>query len=310
MTTLLHHHKTKLRIRNVLATLFIQLSMTVAATFAQGVPEPPPIGDSLPSAPVIAGDQGVAPPVPTGTADVTTGLMPNGPSDGAFRTGPGRDRTVVYIYFEQRMVRALRPDQLSALDLGRVQGLFPGYNFLDGQQTLYINASEDQLAELDDILAPYPEITNRGSSPGRNFWRAKPNLTTYNTLTRNAPLVSVHNFSRWLVILGVVVATILFAFAAFSVVMGHRDGGGRVVGSASGLMALLMAFTIWKIVHMNTHQMNSTDDFSATNFNRPETATVNDTEMTVPNVPVSPLTPRTNGRSGIPVQPLSGYTGP
>lgn len=310
MKTVPHRNRTASRLKNVLAVLIVQCTMSVSATLSQGVPDPPPIGDSLPSLPQIAGDRGPSPRVPTGTADPTSGLAPNGPIDG-IGTGVGRDRTVVYIYFENRMVRALRPDQLSALDLGKVQGLFPGYNLLGGQQTLYINASEDQLAELDDILAPYPEITNRGSAPGRNFWRTKPNLTSYETLTANAPLVSVHNFCRWLVILGVVIATIFFAFAAFSVVLGHRDGAGRVVGSASGLMALLMAYTLWKIVHMNTHHTNSTDNFnSATNFNRPETAIVNDANITPVNLPLTPPTLPTNGRSGIPVQPLSGSTGP
>lgn len=310
MKSLPQQNKFQFRLQNVLAILIVQFSMAVSATLAQGVPDPPPVDDSLPSVTQIAGDQGTPPRVPTGTADPTSGLAANAPIDG-IRTGVGRDRTVAYIYFENRMVRALRPDQLSALDLGRVQGLFPGYNLLGGQQTIYINASEDQLAELDDILAPYPEITNRDSSPGRHFWRTKPNLTSYSNLTTNAPLVSVHNFCRWIVILGVVVATIFFAFAAFSVVLGHRDGAGRVVGSASGLMALLMAYTLWKIVHMNTHHINSTDDFnSTTNFNRPETAIVNDANITPVNVPVTPQTLPSNGRSGIPVLPLSGSAGP
>ena len=68
----------------------------------------------------------------------------------------------------------------------------------------------------------------------------------------NGPVPTVRKFSRYLVILGVVAATVFMVFAAFSVIAGDRDGGSRVVSTAGGLVLLLMAFTIWKVVEVES----------------------------------------------------------
>lgn len=73
------------------------------------------------------------------------------------------------------------------------------------------------------------------------------------------PLPTVRTFSRYLVILGVVVATIFVAMASIGVVMGNRGATERVIGAVGGLLLLLAAYTIWKVVQMNTFDFNSTE---------------------------------------------------
>lgn len=72
------------------------------------------------------------------------------------------------------------------------------------------------------------------------------------------PLPTVRTFSRYLVILGAVSATVFMSLAAWSMVMGNQYGAARVMGAASGLLMLLAAYTIWKVVQMNTFNANST----------------------------------------------------
>jgi hypothetical protein len=72
------------------------------------------------------------------------------------------------------------------------------------------------------------------------------------------PLPTVRTFSRYLVILGVVVATVFVSLAAWSMVFGNPYGGSRVIGAVGGLLLLLAGYTIWKIVQMNTFHANST----------------------------------------------------
>ena len=72
------------------------------------------------------------------------------------------------------------------------------------------------------------------------------------------PLPTVRTFSRYLVILGVVCATVFMTLAAWSMVFGSPYGASRVIGAAGGLILLLMGYTIWKVVQMNTFHANST----------------------------------------------------
>jgi hypothetical protein len=72
------------------------------------------------------------------------------------------------------------------------------------------------------------------------------------------PLPTVRIFSRYLVILGVVCATIFISLAAWSMVFGSPYGASRVIGAAGGLILLLMGYTIWKVVQMNTFNANTT----------------------------------------------------
>lgn len=76
------------------------------------------------------------------------------------------------------------------------------------------------------------------------------------------PLPTVRTFCRYLVILGVVMATVWVAMAGWSVCLGARNGSERVIGAVGGLMLLLCGYTIWKIVQMNTFDFNSTGVWS------------------------------------------------
>lgn len=91
--------------------------------------------------------------------------------------------------------------------------------------------------------------------------------------------------------------------------LGHREGGSRVAGAAGGLLVLLSAYTIWKIVIVNSFALRGMPNprLDTALFNRPQTAPVSDTNMAAPGLPVRPV-PAINPlvRSGIPVVPASG----
>jgi hypothetical protein len=115
-------------------------------------------------------------------------------------------------------------------------------------------------------------------------------------------LPTVQTLSRYLVILGVVVATILMAQASFGMVMGEENAGARVIHTAAGLMLLFMAFTIWKVVQANMASLNDqgpwdkNSGFPAHKIVLPDPAQMDHTPPPV-NAPA---------RSGIPVLPDSG----
>ena len=98
------------------------------------------------------------------------------------------------------------------------------------------------------------------------------------------------------------------ALAAYSVVLGHPYGGARVIGTAAGLMLLLMGYTIWKIVQMNTFNANT--NLPPVFGVKPNAAQVNDANMQqnagTPGVPGG----AGGGRSGIPVVPFGNAINP
>jgi len=151
--------------------------------------------------------------------------------------------------------------------------------------------------------APYPGTVNEGNrnkvvadSPAAGYPKEQP---LYNF---QGPLPTVRTFCRYLVILGCVCGTIFMAFAATSVVLGHPYAGGRVIGAASGLMLLLMGYTIWKIVQMNTFNANSAGP-AQINQAAPQGTPTN---PQAPNTPTTPANPGGVGRSPMPVAPLNG----
>lgn len=313
------------------------------------IPEPPPIGDGLwtPKADVIGGDalDSKRPSVTNALdgADKGTGVHHRD-----FGTAIGRDRTVAYLHRTANQQRdiahrqqtlgsmvTIRPDQLSARQLAAIQGIL-GVNLLSGQQAVDpVQPSDTQLEQIQQVLAPYPKLDglnaydwNKKTSiaSGQN-WReisiprkqlnmnAAPDPTYYpkpgeeNIYDFQGPLPTVRKLSRLFVLVGVVSATIFLAFAAYSVVLGHREGGSRVVGAAGGLLVLLSAYTIWKIVIVNSFALRGMPNprLDTALFNRPQTAPVSDTNMAAPGLPVRPV-PAINPlvRSGIPVVPASG----
>jgi hypothetical protein len=108
-------------------------------------------------------------------------------------------------------------------------------------------------------------------------------------------------FSRYFVLLGVIFATVLIAKAAYSMVMGHAYAGTRAVAVIAGLMTLVSAFTIYKIVILNLLHSNST-----TVTNNMKVTSTGDAPID-PHLPINPPTVTTTRpqRSGVPVIPLS-----
>ncbi len=99
-----------------------------------------------------------------------------------------------------------------------------------------------------------------GPAPGAQGTQDQmfPKTPEGNNFDFQGPLPTVRTFCRYLVILGVVAATIWVGMASISVVMGNRNGVPRVYGAIAGLLLLLAGYTIWKIVQMNTFHANTT----------------------------------------------------
>ena len=178
-----------------------------------------------------------------------------------------------------------------------------------GQAATNVTVNDAQLAQINQILAPYPPtVTENGRtviSSDAPLGANQPQPS--NTFSYDGLLPTVPAFCRYLIIAGVVLATVWMALAAYSMVLGHPYAGSRVIGTAAGLMLLLCAFTIWKIVRMNTYNANTYDDPQALlNYeHRPSIDPVYPSQ--VPGLPPTPAAPtgRTSS-SGLPVQPLYG----
>jgi hypothetical protein len=116
-------------------------------------------------------------------------------------------------------------------------------------------------------------------------------------------LPTIAKFGRMLILIGVVVATIFTAIAAYGMVMGEENAGSRVVFSVAGLMLLLMSFTIWKVVQANMANLNDNGPWDAGIHKLPPRILLPDT---VPEK-IPPKTEDSPPRSGIPVYPDSGH---
>ncbi len=281
----------------------IALTSSVSAQAQFGGAQPPPVGDGSTPAPVTPGDTSGGAAAPSNSADAGPG------TNNAI--GTGRDRTVVRIFKQSagrgaRMVQTLRPDTLSDEARARIDGIL-GINMLSGEQAIDITATDAQIEQIQEALAAYPQTSNNagrktitGDNPAAGYPR--PGRNSIYRFDNQLPTVAT--FSRYLVILGVVSATVFMALAAYSVVMGNPYGGARVIGAASGLLFLMAAYTIWKIVTMNTFGANSPDTARAQN--RTQQGLVQDAFMTRPLTPVTPNGGVNGGaaRGGVPVQPF------
>lgn len=270
----------------------------------QQIPDPPPPGSGNNPLPVNPGDTGALMAPPTGQADNTAGT--------SAPVGVGQSDPMVRIFVDNadkgtglRMVQTLRPNTLTAEQLGKIQGLL-GVNLSSGEPIIDVTTSKDTMEQINQALAPYPDAPAgadgrkqiTADNPAQGYPRETPKYDF------KGPLPTVRTFSRYLVILGVVAATIFMALAATSVVLGHPYAGSRVVGAAAGLMLLLMGYTIWKIVQMNTFNFNS-DDPAQIN-QKSDQGNVSDAYLQAPNVPQQPALPGGVTRPGIPVAPLRG----
>lgn len=259
------------------------INLDIAPVNAQGFapPAPPPVGHGSTPAPVTPGDSGSAPPIHTGQHDPTPGHN--------FPTGIGRDRTRVQIFRNGKLVQTLRPDQLSSQQLSQMQGVL-GTSLTTGEAVIDANVNEAQLAQIDNIMQP--QAVGESPAPGL------PRESARYVWSSHHPLQTVPRFARYLVILGVVSATIFMSLAAWSMVLGHPYGASRVVGAAAGLILLLSGYTIWKIVQMNTTDSNS-DNPAQINTGATTAQVQNAFNRTPP-----PNGQAANGRSGFPVQPF------
>ncbi|MDR3617572.1 MAG: hypothetical protein P4L53_28705 [Candidatus Obscuribacterales bacterium] len=307
----------------------------------------PPIGSGATAPAVTAGDTGTAPGVPSPGADATTGNI--------FPYGQSHDQGIVYVYHQQigpngdnrgtKMAFTINGGTLNATDSAAIGGIL-GVNLQGATGPTNVIATDDQIAQVQAILAPYPGATTNTNQPTANSETDQ--VTTNNGATKidtSAPypqttdnggrnaitgdnpaagypkttanynwvpvLPTVKTFCRYLVILGVVMATIWMAMAAYGMVLGMPYAGSRVLGTAMGLMMLLSAFTIWKIVQMNTYNGNT--NAPITGLNPINTAATTNTQQDnevqpteAPGLPGLPNSPQFPARGGLPVQPLIG----
>ena len=282
-------------------------------------PNPPPHapGDGPNNPQVIQGDQGQSPQVPDNGYDQTTGNI--------FPFQTSHDPTVVYLYHQQvaddgtarglKMTMTLSPDSLTPDQVNQIDGII-GVNMLDGQPIHTQTVTDQQLAQIQQVLFPYPIQNGNFTFNDSTQFNGKTVITQDNP--GNVPaaglpqpaynwqpvLPTVHAFCRYLVILGVVCSTIWMSLAAYSMVNGNQYGGARVVGTATGLMVLLCAFTIWKIVQMNTINAN-TDPPAVIN----QQAQGNAQPSPAVGLPPIPGQNPYPARDGLPVQPLVGKDG-
>ncbi len=273
----------------------------------------PPIGSGNGDNPAeIQGDVGT-PPVETNPGyDTTTGNI--------FQSQPSHDPTIVYIFHQQqgnrglKMDRTLTPSTLDANTISQINGLL-GINMLDGEPVINVIATDAQLAQLDTILAPYPVATidAQGKQVITQDLPAPGMPAEVSAWTNYVPtLPTVRTFCRYLVILGVVAATIWMSLAAYGMILGTPYAGSRVIGTAFGLMLLLSAYTIWKIVEMNTYNAIPSNFINDVNSSRPNAGDASQAYMQPPGLPpvAPPGIPQfPPGRSGTPVDPLEGKDG-
>jgi len=238
------------------------------------------------------------------------------------------ERTTVYVYLnefgskdketEKPLVLTIRPSTLSTAQVADLNAIL-GLNMLSGQRVARAYATRHQLELIQSVLAPSASDTTLGLATYRGSRKAidsDPSAAQWTKLRRpgddpryiyEGPLPTAKKFARFFVIVGVVCATILWVLAAFSIVTGQLNGSKRIIGTAAGLVLLLMGYTIYKIMVMNS--ISATSVITPLTISRSlpyhglasqDARQVSDTPRVPEFVPVGAL------RSGRPVQPLAG----
>jgi DNA-directed RNA polymerase subunit beta len=305
----------------------------------RGQPLPPGSANTNDSADMTGGNLSTFPKGPAnGRVTVhiyaqTYGRSGNSPYGGSTQTMRGL-----------REVQTLRWDQLTPGQQAKISALFPTINAASSsQQDVAVVASFSQIQQLQNALAPQPQYLGSSLSPfpiyeadgsatqnrqkitqdpgqiNADVLLRTPNITplynpNWNDVTQH-PIPAVRPFARYLVLAGVVSATVMLAFAAWGMVNGHPYAGSRAIATVSGLMLLLMGYTIWKIVQINS---GNVQNVIADNANQAITNAGTKTPIVVPassfnpaNVP--PLVPANYAaatgtfRSGVPLMPLGDY---
>lgn len=305
------HHILRRTGRTVLSVLVTLLAANVTAIAADylspGVsPEssyPPPPGSGATPPQLTQGDGGALPPLPSGQA-----ITP--PVHGTnFKHEPEKARTFSGYYLNQdgrgRRQIMRTPAEGPARDFERKEDLqryndryypYPGTEVGRAFQ----KKVPDENGRPKTISWPTKGINkDKPNEKSNYFGRNKPNKDWTKAEDTEAPLPIVKPFCRKIVILGVVFATVFMAFAAFSVVLGHKDSGQRVIGAAAGLMLLLMGYSIYKVVQINAWRFFEGGDFDWTS----PTFEHERTDLKPSDTPVVPLPPRGQKRSNLPVEP-------
>ena len=263
---------------------------------------PPPPGSGAQPPQLTQGDRVALPPLPSGQA-----LTP--PINGSkFRTEEEKARTFsgYYLNEDKRGRRQIMrtPSEGGARDYETKEDL-QKYNdrYYPYPGTEVGRAFEKTLPDKKTINWPTKAINKDEPNPKSNYFgRNKANKDWKETEDNEAPLPIIKPFCRKIVILGVVFATIFMAFAAFSVVLGHKDAGQRVIGTAAGLMLLLMGYSIYKVVQINAWRFfgGGVFDWTAPTFDHERE------DLKPSDTPVVPVNPGGQKRSNMPVQSYRG----
>jgi len=234
------------------ALLLCQISTTPSA-FAQAIETP---GDGPYASPEIAGDKGSPPPVPSGSLSNWSGTNFSHVPEHIPLTIYLRTNTSSHTTHESvgtHSVLTIRPNTLNIMQLDLVSNVLNlNLSQAANTNTLWIDISEQQLIQLQSILAPSPnDSIARLDSQGRKKISEEAAVSKQQSYNLLSYLPTVRRFSAYAVLLGVVFATILFSLAAYALTMGERGSGQRIIGTAAGLIILLMAFTIYRLLISN-----------------------------------------------------------
>jgi hypothetical protein len=196
--------------------------------------QPPPPGAGPTPMPVIPGDQGNPVPPPEGTVDTTNGSI------DTVRNAPGPKAPTIYLPNAGRY-QTIRGQDQGVYDYGQED---------PGNKTINNGGARNNATG----------VTNNGGPRAGAADTADTIFAHNNEQSRYQPiwvLPTVPNLCRYLVILGVVAATVWIIQASMAMVMGNQYAGGRIIGAAGGLLLLLSGYTIWKIVQMDAMHANS-----------------------------------------------------
>jgi len=273
--------------------LLLSMCVTVGSTaYAQAVPDDlridtltPGQPQSPPGAPVAPG-----PPPPLGSGD-TAPLVTAGDSLASRAKPPtGKVDTTSGSKFRTELEKVRKPPSPSTSTLGgasfTIESQPPSPNGMGHGITI----GGRLVVDLDYLQKPKQQNSDPFALP-----------PTSNNLSVKSKLMTIRQFARFLVKLGVVFATVMMIFAAFAVILGRREGGARVVSTAGGLILLLMAYTIWKQVMLNTRYFGDYPPVNPDRIERrPPPTLVNLGPAKTPVVPAAPV----RLRSKIEVKPL------
>jgi hypothetical protein len=166
------------------------------------------------------------------------------------------------------------------------------------------NSIISEPAETKQHIPVTDEISMTSLNRWQEQWmvgrRIHTNTASWHQHELKEPCPTTLNFARWGVLVGVIFATVFMAFSAYSVALGHKGGGSRVIGTAAGLMLLLMGYTIYKIVMINAFRYPYEQVWDQTEMQEPNGLG----NITANDPPGVPGAPPGKTRSPLPVAPF------